>query len=349
VEWAQSLEALSDLTRSTKEDDEDAAPGASSFVSLERLQFLTPDRNGLPQLGKYAKLQLASGEERVAGYTEATRGCKHLCRHCPIVPVYNGAFRVVQRDVVQSDIRQQVAAGAQHITFGDPDFFNGPTHAMEIVDSLHREFPDVSYDVTIKVEHLLKHADLLPRLLDTGCAFVVSAVESFDDRVLEYLDKGHTREDFLQVVRLFREVGLNLSPTFVAFHPWTTLENYREFLGVLFDQELIGNVQPIQLAIRLLIPTGSRLLELPEMATLVGDFDRKALAYPWTNPDPRVDALQAWLESMIQAETKIGRGRQQIFAEAIQLADRAMGRAISDLEPLPDRVTIPYLTEPWYC
>ena len=136
-----------------------------------------------------------------AGYTEASRGCKHLCRHCPVVPVYQGSFRVVQPDVVLADIRQQVAAGAEHITFGDPDFFNGPTHAMRIVDALHREWPAITYDATIKIEHLLKHRDLLPRLRETGCLFVTSAVESVDDAVLAKLDKGHTRADFIDVAR----------------------------------------------------------------------------------------------------------------------------------------------------
>ena len=45
-----------------------------------------------------------------------------------------------------------------------PDFFNGPTHAMRIVEALHAAHPAVTYDVTIKVEHLLQHRDLLPRL-----------------------------------------------------------------------------------------------------------------------------------------------------------------------------------------
>src|ERR1019366_184049 len=138
----------------------------------------------------YARVVMPGGERRIAGSTEATRGCKHLCRHCPIVPVYNGAFRIVQRDVVLEDIRQQVAAGAQHISFGDPDFFNGPTHALAIVDALHKEFPNLSYDVTIKIEHLLNHAEHLPLLRDTGCLFVTTAVESVDDAILERLDKG---------------------------------------------------------------------------------------------------------------------------------------------------------------
>src|SRR5262249_33980329 len=103
-------------------------PVEASLQSLERLRFRVPSRTGLPALRNYASLRILD-EPRVAGYTEASRGCLHLCRHCPVVPVYQGRFRVVQPDVVLADVRQQVEAGAQHVTFGDPDFFNGPTHA----------------------------------------------------------------------------------------------------------------------------------------------------------------------------------------------------------------------------
>ncbi|HXT74278.1 MAG TPA: CUAEP/CCAEP-tail radical SAM protein, partial [Candidatus Angelobacter sp.] len=128
-------------------------------VSLARQKFAIPDRTGLIALDQYARLALPDGEKRTVGYTEASRGCKHLCRHCPIVPVYKGVFRVVDRDVVLADIRHQVAAGAQHITFGDPDFFNGIGHAIPLVEALHNEFPDITYDATIKIEHLLKHSE----------------------------------------------------------------------------------------------------------------------------------------------------------------------------------------------
>src|ERR1700724_4324073 len=172
-------------------------PQVEPEISLARQNFLVPYRDDLPPLEKYAHLTLPDDSTRVVGYTEASRGCKHLCRHCPIGPVYNGTFRIVQRDIVLEDIRQQVDAGAEHITFGDPDFFNGPAHALAIVESLHREFPQLTYDVTIKIEHLLHHAESLPKLRDTGCLFVTSAVESVDDSVLARLAKGHTRADFL--------------------------------------------------------------------------------------------------------------------------------------------------------
>ena len=329
-------------------------PQAQPDVSLERLQFCVPDRTGLPPLDRYARLIMPDGSLRTVGYTEASRGCKHLCRHCPIVPIYDGKFRIVQRDVVLEDIRRQVAAGAGHITFGDPDFFNGVTHAIELVRGLHREFPHVSYDVTIKVEHPLKHAEHVAVLRDTGCAFVTTAVESLDDRVLAILDKGHTRADFVRLVSLFRHIGLALAPTFVAFTPWITLEGYADLLHAISDLGLVESVAPVQLAIRLLIPAGSRLLELPEVRSMIGEFDRAALSYRWQHLDPRVDQLQRELERRVQALIAGGHGRRSIFEHARRLTREFTAGpdglpALPALPPMTSRATVPYLTEPWYC
>jgi radical SAM superfamily enzyme YgiQ (UPF0313 family) len=332
-------------------------PQVEPEISLARQNFLVPYRDDLPSLEKYAHLTLPDDSTRVVGYTEASRGCKHLCRHCPIVPVYNGRFRIVQREVVLEDIRRQVAAGAQHITFGDPDFFNGIGHSMQIVETLHRENPGLSYDVTIKVEHLLKHAGRLPALRETGCAFVTTAVESVDDDVLRILDKGHTRADFIRLAGLMRELGFFLVPTFVPFTPWTTLEGYEDLLATLIRLGLLEHVPPVQLTIRLLIPAGSRLLEvLPLHNAAIGPFQQEALSYPWATSDRRVDRLQCDLEAMVQREAKAGVSRTVIFGEAWKLLQRAMhedgNEALAHLPlvpPGPLRATIPYLTEPWYC
>jgi radical SAM superfamily enzyme YgiQ (UPF0313 family) len=318
---------------------------AQPLVSLERQQFRVPDRTGLPPLASYANLVVNGGTRRV-GYTEASRGCKHLCRHCPVVPVYRGVFRIVQPEVVLADIRQQVASGAEHITFGDPDFFNGPGHAARIVEALHREWPRLTYDATIKIEHLLDHRDLLPRLQATGCLFVTSAVESLDDEVLEKLAKGHTRADFLEALALTRAVGLPLSPTFIPFTPWTTRDSYRSFLCELANLDLAAEVAPIQLAIRLLIPEGSLLLELPEIRGLVEPYDARALAYPWRNPDPALDPLCASIQEQVKRHERRRLSRQEIFRA---IWDLAGSEPFPEDRPRPDRATIPYLTEPWYC
>src|SRR6195256_1567685 len=223
------------------------AQPAEPLISMARSQFEVPDRSGMPAMEKYAHLIVPGDGYRIVGSTEASRGCKHLCRHCPIVPVYNGVFRIVPREIVLEDVRRQIATGAQHISFGDPDFFNGIGHAIPLVEEFHREFPNVTYDVTIKIEHLRKYEEHLSTLRDTGCLFIISAVESVDDAVLEFLYKGHTREDFLEVIRSFRKLGMTLHPTFVPFTPWTTLGGYLDLLRVLHETSLVENVAPIQL------------------------------------------------------------------------------------------------------
>jgi radical SAM superfamily enzyme YgiQ (UPF0313 family) len=315
-------------------------PQSEPLISLDRLKFQVPLRSLLPPIETYAGLRIGTASKRV-GYTEASRGCKHLCRHCPVVPVYQGSFRVVQPEIVLADIRQQVAAGAEHITFGDPDFFNGPTHAMRIVDALHHEFPNLTYDATIKIEHLLNHRELLPLLRETGCLFVTSAVESVDDAVLAKLDKGHTRADFIDVAHEFRSVGLTLSPTFIPFMPWTTRESYRELLGLLVDLDLVEHVAPVQLALRLLIPRGSRLLELPDIQAVIREFDEPALLYRWRHPDPAVDRLA---EQALRIAASHG-SRREVFGYLWNLvSDNPLTES-----PASPGAPIPYLDEPWFC
>ncbi|ETW95514.1 MAG: radical SAM protein [Candidatus Entotheonella factor] len=321
-------------------------------VSLERQQFQVPDREGLPPLSSYAHLITAPEEQRVVGYTEASRGCKHVCRHCPIVPVYEGRFRIVQHDVVLEDIRQQVDAGAEHITFGDPDFFNGIGHAIPLVNALHQAFPQLTYDVTIKIEHLLRYAEHLPTLRDTGCVLITSAVEAVQDHVLAILDKGHTRREFLQALALCRQTGLHLNPTFVAFMPWTTLDDYIELLTVIAEQGLIDHVAPIQLAMRLLIPAGSKILDVPEIDEVLDGFDEAALTYRWAHSDPRVDRLCDEALSLVQSGEAEGASRHEIFMRLWSAAHKMAERPVAPLPmPIaaPARGPVPYLSEPWYC
>jgi hypothetical protein len=246
-------------------------------------------------------------------------------------------------------VRQQVAAGAQHISFGDPDFLNGPTHALKLVHALHAEFPEISYDATIKIQHIIDHAGMLPELKGTGCLFITAAVESVDDRVLERLAKNHTNEDFARAVALCRAAGIALAPTFVAFTPWITLEGYLALLKRLLELELVESVPPIQLAIRLLIPQGSLLLELPDLQAYIGEFDPKLLGFPWKNPDACVDRLQLAVQELVAQSEAKNLSRREIFARIWGLAHEALGVETPELTDSGMGAPIPRLSEPWYC
>lgn len=322
-------------------------PGSPARPHLERLPFAIPSRTELPTLDNYAQLDL-NGDFRTAGYVEASRGCLHLCTHCPIPPVYEGRFFVVPEDVVLEDIRQQVRAGATHITFGDPDFLNGPGHSLGIVRAMHEEFPSLTFDFTAKVEHLLKHGEDLPAFAEAGCLFVISAVESLSNRVLEILDKQHTREDVKNALAACRNAGIVMRPTWVAFTPWTTLEDYREVLDFVEENNLVDHVDPIQFAIRLLIPPGSWLADHPETLSHRGELDEAAFSYRWTHPDPRMDQLHKDTIQLIEKDTVAEEDPAVTFFRLVELAHgRDPEAAACSLSP--DRIRTPRLTESWFC
>jgi radical SAM superfamily enzyme YgiQ (UPF0313 family) len=322
---------------------------ADTVVRRDKIEFMLPDRHGLPDLQRYAKLILADGTQKITGFAEASRGCKHLCRHCPVVPVYEGKFRIVPVEIVLADIAQQVDAGAQHISFGDPDFLNGPTHALKVAEALHARFPHLSWDATVKVEHVLNHGELLPRLRECGLLFMVTAVESVDDAILARLDKGHTRIGFETALARCRALDVALAPTFVPFTPWTTLEGYRELLATVLRLHLVEAVPPVQLAIRLLVPQGSYLLHLPDFAARVGAFDETMLGYPWQAEDARVDVLQAEIMAWVMDAEKAELPRVDVFAGIWSRTHAALGETAPPLDASQCGAAIPHHSEPWYC
>jgi hypothetical protein len=302
-----------------------------------------PARDLLPPLERYAQLEIR-GEQRLAGAVVATAGCAHRCRHCPVPVVFDGRVRRVDEDAVLADIAQLVAAGARHITFGDPDFLNAPPHARRIVAALHQRFPDITFDCTVKVEHVLRHADLWPELAAAGCIFVVSAFESVDDAVLERLDKGHTTADAARAVTILRDAGIEVRPSWLPFTPWTTRDGLIALLDFVHEHDLVGSVDPVQYSVRLLLPEGSLLLDHPDLAPHdgpggLGPWDPERSTYTWAAPDPDIDALQeriaAIVDSADDAVTLYARVREAAGAPPVDLSTVTTGR--------------PRLTESWFC
>jgi radical SAM superfamily enzyme YgiQ (UPF0313 family) len=319
---------------------------------LKRLPFAVPSRDGLPALERYALLE-HDGAQRVVGYVEASRGCLHHCLHCPIVPVYDGRFFIVPAEVVLEDIRRQVRAGATHITFGDPDFLNGPGHSLSIVRAMHAEFPRVTFDFTAKIEHLLKHRVIFSELGSLGCLFVISAVESFSDLVLAKLEKGHTRADVLAALEVVRQAGITLRPSLVSFTPWATLDDYLELFDIVESCELIDATDPVQYTIRLLIPPGSALLARSDVHRFLGPLDQTGFQYQWTHPDPRMDKLHREVSAAVEAAAGANEDPVATFdrlrAIAYRFADRQPPAPMVSRPQSPDRHRPPRLTEPWFC
>lgn len=315
-----------------------------------------PARELLPGLDRYAAV-LAGGRRRLVGAVDASRGCAHRCRHCPVPVVYDGRTRLVGVDALLADVATLVALGAEHLTFGDPDFLNGPHHAARVVDAVHGAFPELTFDVTAKVEHVLAHRERWPAFADAGCLFVTTAFESAEDIVLAALHKGHTVADELRAVAVLRSCGIEPRPSLVPFTPWTTGGGLADLLDVVARADLVGNVDPVQLGIRLLLPPGSLLLGDPTVQAVVDGYDDESLSWRWHHPDGDLDALQGEVAQL--AETAAAEGWDATTAHEAVRGAVARGLRRPDLVPAPpaepalrssmavaDR---PRSTESWFC
>ena len=328
-------------------------------VHLGRSGFLTPARDLLPPLERYARLVLG-GEERLAGAVEASHGCSHRCRHCPLPVVYDGRLRVVPEEVVLSDVSQLVAMGAKHVTFADPDFLNGPRHAVRLAQAVHSSFPDLSFDCTTKVEHILAHEDLWAGLAKAGCLFVVSAFESVDDTTLRILEKGHTAADESAAVTLLRDHGIEVRPSWLPFTPWTKAAELGAMLDFVVAHDLVANVDAVQYTIRLLIPDGSLLLSAPEVKSRLEGYNSAKLSWVWTAEEPGLDELQRELETLVEAEgtatgpDAAGEMFEEVDGRVRAYMSRHAARATMTRPRRGNRSSgaagpRPRLSEPWFC
>lgn len=347
--YAQTADFSGDVTRLAGEFEPDLVRWAEGLkgvgpVNLERAAIkLAPDRSDLRGLDSYVGLEF-DGVRRVVGSTAASRGCRYMCRHCPVPAVYGGAFRVVERGVIAQDIDAQVSLGAEHISFSDPDFLNGPAHALRVLEETRERHPSLTFDATVKVEHILANARLLPRMGELGLVFVVSAFETTNDQILRRLEKGHTAAGMEEAVHLLRGNAIDVRPTWLPFTPWTTMTDLVDMLRFLERHDI--DVDPIQTTIRLLVPRGSLLLQLPQDEFRPGPFDPNLLSYTWESADRRLDALQQRLVRIVES---IGMSSRREVLDAVTREILEAAGLPEDLVRLSDGEGRPRLTEPWFC
>jgi radical SAM superfamily enzyme YgiQ (UPF0313 family) len=322
-----------------------------SIIHLQRGTFDQPARELLPGLERYARLAVG-GEERLVGYVEASHGCVHRCRHCPVPTVYDGRIRIVQAETVLQDVERLADMGARHITFGDPDFLNGFRHSLTIVRALHERHPELTFDCTTKVEHVLEHAEVWEEMGASGCLFVVSALESVNDEILARLEKGHTTAEAVLALDLLREHGIETRPSFMPFTPWTTPRDVLEILDFVTAHDLVANVDPVQYTIRLLVPEGSLLLERKDLREHLHPYEPERLSYPWRSADPEADRLQQRLTALVQQSAAAQEPTGLTFARiraAVREATGEPGEVEPEAIPIGSSEGRPRLTEPWFC
>ncbi|WP_298347717.1 hypothetical protein [Ferrimicrobium sp.] len=302
------------------------------------------NRTPLMPLDSYRSVSIA-GHDLVTGYLETSVGCRHRCLHCPVAATWNGRIAINDAEAVITDGLAQIEAGAQHLSFGDPDFLNAPKHSLKVLTTLAEKAPWVTFDITTKIAEILRHRDLIPTLAASHVNFVISAVESLNDDVLGHLDKGHTGADVPIARDLLYANGIALHPTFVPFTPWTTMSDLVAIVDFIVDSDLVDVVEPIQYSIELLTPTNSLL---PVNDTDFGPYDARVMGYTVRYRDERLPYLRDRLYQIAAqaGEDTFGTTFRRIYAATYE------ANGLSTPSAPTARVRAPstaIMSEPWFC
>ncbi|KVW75498.1 arsinothricin biosynthesis radical SAM protein ArsL [Burkholderia cepacia] len=273
-------------------DPDVVASGKVPHPYLARNAVSVPDRSLAPSLIKYPQPQveklLGSGTHLIGG-VEATRGCHHKCTYCSVYAAYDGKVIMVADDIVVEDVRNLVKQGMQHLTFTDAEFFNAKNHGVRIMRRLHEEFPDLTYDFTTRVDHILEHEDAIREMAGLGLRFITSALEFPTQKVLDIVAKEISVDDIEAAIRNLKAIGVKLNPTFIMYNPWVSKDDILSFKEFIERNDLEDVVDPIQYETRLHLYKGSPLLNRASTAGL--KLTEREFHFDWSHPDPAVDEM----------------------------------------------------------
>jgi|TARA_B110000263_G_scaffold249792_1_gene268566 radical SAM superfamily enzyme YgiQ (UPF0313 family) len=346
-EFESSLKVLvEELLTNQKEDDRSINSWISPKISFERQIFLTPSRENLPPLEQYAKMSI-NNSEKLTGYIETSHGCAHSCPHCPVTAVYQGKFRIVDKKSILKDVDNLIKIGAEHFTFGDPDFFNAPKHSLDIASSIKKKYPHITFDATIKVEHILEHKDLIKKLKDMGFLFIISAFESTNNHVLNKLEKGHLFNDMQLAIDICKSSNLIIKPTWIPFTPWMQFSDYPVLINFIIKNDLMNLISPVQYGIRLLIPKLSTLVSQLNEDGISITYSKEKLTYEWDHLDPNVDILFEEITNLINKDINTEELSTNFFDDIYNLVQSKTNNSMLPYQIINHETV--GSTEDWYC
>ena len=309
-EWEAPLISLLNRKRGSEEPvinvfSRGGEPELTLATKKLRGTMAQPLRDAAPHLSKYPQPQLSRllGAEKVVGGLELTRGCHHKCTYCSVFAAYDGKVVLGDIDTIIADIDALVDQGMEHMTFIDAEFFNATRRSFDALAKIHARHPELTFDFTTRVDHILDNRDRLRELYDHGVRVITSALEWPKEEVLRQVRKEVTVADLKESVHLVQNSGIALNPTFIMFNPWVGLEDFPRFNDFLVETKMEDIVDPVQYETRLHLYKGSPLLENETIRAL--RLEEHEFHYEWFHSDPRVDELyRASLTPVAEGEFK---------------------------------------------
>jgi len=181
-------------------------------------------------------------QDSASAWVPITRGCDNYCTYC-IVPYVRGRERSVDPDTVEAWVRREVKTGAVEVVLlgqnvnsyrhGDMDFA-GLLRRLQKVEGLAW--------IRFLTSHPRDLSDSIIRAMaecSKVCEHLHLPVQSGSNRVLERMNRGYSREYYLERVAFLREAipGIGLTTDVLVGFPGETEEDFAQTVSLMEEVE----------------------------------------------------------------------------------------------------------------
>ncbi len=205
---------------------------AASAEEGGRFVFLEMDDDG-----EYEALPVDS-RGGVSRYVSITKGCENYCSYC-IVPYLRGKTRSRSADAIIREISSAVARGAREMTMLGQNVIAYRDGAVDFRGLAERVLAET--DIR-RLRFLTSH----PRDVDASvfelmarekrfCSHIHLPVQAGNNRILAAMNRGYTRETYLEKLRMARHIvpGIAVTTDIIVGFPTETDEEFGQTLDLV--------------------------------------------------------------------------------------------------------------------
>ncbi|MCP8312122.1 MAG: B12-binding domain-containing radical SAM protein [Candidatus Methylarchaceae archaeon HK01B] len=198
-------------------------PDRSPLKDLDRLPF--PDRKLLKNdyRSTLAGLALATGRFTTV---VSSRGCPYNCRYCACSLFARRTWRPRSPKNIIDELELLYSEGFRQIIFVDDNFALNQKRVIKICQLMKKNKIEMDWICDARVDCISREA--LEAMAKTGCRVIYYGMESANQRILDFYDKGITPSQSRTAAKATRKAGIDIIVgSFIIGAPDETREEIR--------------------------------------------------------------------------------------------------------------------------
>lgn len=194
--------------------------------------FPFPDRDCLINFDKHKKYLQA---------VITSRGCPFQCTFCSGRNITGGVVRYRSPENVVNEIKLlKERYGMNHIMFYDDSLVLNKKRISEICRMIIDQKLNITWGAFTRADSV--NRELLTLMKASGCRFLGLGVESGSNKTLKKVNKGYTREQAIEGVKLIKEFGIQVDMNIIIGFPHENEQDIKDTISLIRELEIPANI-----------------------------------------------------------------------------------------------------------